>query len=237
MEHNVWDMNRKIFALICLLTVTTISGYSQCNQYYPLEDGKEWTYENFNQKGKSQGTQLQKVVSFESTASGYEATLQVDLFDQKGEPVTNMELAMECQDGNFYFDMNKFVSGDQLKAMGDFEITVTADHLEYPANLSVGQDLEDATIAVSAKDSPVPMKITVNIINRRVESTETITTPAGTFEALKISSQSVMETQIGLKMTMKMDMVEWLAKDVGLVKSESFRKGKSSGYTLLVKND
>ena len=230
-------MHRKIFALICLLTASTISGYSQCNQYYPLEDSKEWTYENFNHKGKSQGTQHQKVVKFESTASGYEATLQVDLFDQKGEPLTDMELAMECQDGNFYFDMNKFVSQDQLKAMGDFEISIDADHLEYPANLEPGQQLKDASIVVSSSDSPVPMKITVNIINRKVEALETITTPAGTFEALKISSQSVVETQIGLKMTMQMEMVEWLAKDVGLVKSESFRKGKSSGYTLLVKSN
>ena len=230
-------MKKSVMIFVGLLTIANINGYAQCNQYYPLAEGKEWTYENFNNKGKTQGTQNQKVVSYQASETGYEATLQVDLFDKKGEPITQMELEMECQDGNFYFDMNKFVSQDQLKAMGDFEISIDADHLEYPANLEPGQQLKDASIVVSSSDSPVPMKITVNIINRKVEALETITTPAGTFEALKISSQSVVETQIGLKMTMQMEMVEWLAKDVGLVKSESFRKGKSSGYTLLVKSN
>ena len=83
----------------------------------------------------------------------------------------------------------------------------------------------------------MPMKIKMDIIDRKVEAMETITTPAGTFETYKITSKSIMKNQMGISMTFEFDNVEWLAKEVGVVKSESFRKGKSNGYTLLVKRN
>jgi hypothetical protein len=114
---------------------------------------------------------------------------------------------------------------------------VEGENLEYPSTLSVGQSLKDGTITVTAENSPMPINITLNILNRKVEAKETITTPLGTFETFKITSNSVMKTKMGISMTMEYESTEWLAKDVGVVKSESFRKGKSMGYTLLVKRN
>jgi hypothetical protein len=57
-----------------------------------------------------------------------------------------------------------------------------------------------------------------------------VTTPAGTFECYKLSFDSEVKTI--LKMTTK--SVQWIAKNVGAVKTETFDKnGKSLGTTEL----
>ncbi len=222
---------------VSLFSFAFSHSYSQCNEYYPLRDGLEWGYQSFNAKDKLQGTQHQKVTKFESTADGFTATVAFDLNDEKGKDVMEGELEMVCKDGVFYFDMRKFIPAEQLKAMGDVEIQVESDNLEYPSSLSAGQSLKDGSVTMTATGSTIPMKIKVDIIDRKVEALETITTPAGTFETFKITSKSVMKNQMGITMTFEFDNVEWLAKEVGVVKSESFRKGKSQGYTLLVKRN
>jgi len=68
------------------------------------------------------------------------------------------------------------------------------------------------------------------ITNRKVEAIEDITTPAGTFTCYKISSD--VETKMMMKISIK--SVEWYAKNVGTVRTESYNNnGKLTGYTLL----
>jgi hypothetical protein len=227
---------KKFITLIGILSIT-FHCYSQCNEYFSMKEGTEWEYESFDKKGKSSGKQHQKVTQYNSTANGYEATLSMDISDKKGENVMSGELEMSCKDGVYYFDMRKFIPEEQLQMLGSYEMKVEGENLEYPSTLSVGQSLKDGTITVTAENSPMPINITLNILNRKVEAKETITTPLGTFETFKITSNSVMKTKMGISMTMEYESTEWLAKDVGVVKSESFRKGKSMGYTLLVKRN
>ncbi len=227
-------MKKFVFTLIGILFFS-LYGYSQCNEYFSMKEGSEWEYESFDKKGKSSGRQHQKVTRYNSTVNGFEATLSTDIADKKGENVMSGELDMWCKDGVYYFDMRKFIPEEQLQMLGSYEMKVEGENLEYPSNLSVGQSLNDGTITVTAENSPMPINITLNILNRKVEAKETITTPLGTFETLKITSNSVMKTKMGISMTMEYESTEWLAKDVGVVKSETFRKGKSNGYTLLVK--
>jgi hypothetical protein len=67
-----------------------------------------------------------------------------------------------------------------------------------------------------------------------VAGKETITTPSGTYECYKITSNMAMQTQMGIKMNVNMSSIEWIALKVGTVKSESYNKsGKLMGTTLL----
>lgn len=225
------------FLFLSFLSFSFIQSFAQCNEYYPLRDGLEWEYQSFNAKGKLQGTQNQKVKKFESTSDGFTATVAFDYNDEKGKDVMDGDLEMVCKEGVFYFDMRKFIPAEQMKAMGDVELQVESDNLEYPSSLSAGQSLKDGSVTMTAISSSIPMKITVDIVDRKVEGKETITTPAGTFETFKITSKSIVKNQMGITMTFEFDNVEWLAKEVGVVKSESFRKGKSNGYVLLVKRN
>ena len=73
------------------------------------------------------------------------------------------------------------------------------------------------------------MNISVTISDRKVVAEETLNTPAGEFDC------AVLEQTVSTKMMMSiiMESKEWYTPGVGMIKSESYRKGKLTGYSLL----
>ena len=133
-----------------------------------------------------------------------------------------------------YIDMRNFISDEQLKAFGEQELAVDSENLEMPSNLSVGQTLKDGSVKVTASGSGIPMAITVNITNRKVVGKESVTTPAGTYDCFKITSDIATQTQMGIKMNVNISSIDWVTSKLGIIKSESYNKnGKSMGYTVL----
>ena len=84
-------------------------------------------------------------------------------------------------------------------------------------------------------NSPIPMTMNISITNRKIVGKESVTTPAGTFECDKITSDLTVETKMAIGFTLSFSTVEWLAPKVAVVKSESYKKGKLQGYSLLAK--
>ena len=78
------------------------------------------------------------------------------------------------------------------------------------------------------------MALTFTILDRKVDAIEKISTDAGSFECVKITSHIEFKMMISMKMT----VTEWYSKDVGLVKSETYnKKGKLQASTVLTKID
>ena len=216
-----------LFLLVSLLAIGV--SWSQCHDYYDFEEGAYWRFSSYNAKGKLMGQSTQTVLKYEATGTGYQATVQVVSIDKKGKKGEPIELDWECKDGVMLFDMKKFLPEEQMAGMEDLEIAVTGDHLELPSGLIIGDELPDASVVMDMSTGGMGMKITVNITNRLVEKKEIITTEAGTFDCVKISSTITTKTI----MSMEMQSVEWVALGVGMVKSETYRKGNMVGYTVL----
>jgi hypothetical protein len=108
---------------------------------------------------------------------------------------------------------------------------VNSDDLFYPSDMEVGQTLPDGKIEISVMANGVRMfGSNITIKDRKVEAMETIETPAGSFECLKVTSTVVTKSV----MTMETQTIQWLAEDVGVVKTENLsKKGKLVGYQLL----
>lgn len=117
------------------------------------------------------------------------------------------------------------------------DIKVDADQLDYYANLSVGQNLKDATmlidVAATGAETAMSMsmlKMVVNITNRKVEAKETITITADTFDCYKITYDVEMKTIVKIQAK----AVEWFCPGLGMVKQESYNKnGKLTGSSEL----
>jgi hypothetical protein len=128
--------------------------------------------------------------------------------------------------------MRSMMSEDQMKSFQNMEVKITGDMLDIPSNPIAGQKLKDGTlnIALSSEGGPAFMNTTITITNRKVEGIETITTPAGTFECVKIS----YDVETKMLFTIHTHAVEWYAKNTGMVRSENYNsKGKLDGYTVL----
>ena len=213
------------------------SGIAQCNKFYQLYQGSEWELESYNPKGKLTGKQTQKVVSYSEGPGSFKATVHSVVFDKKGKEVMQGNLNFECQGGTMVVDMRNFINEEQMKAFQNYEMQVESDNLEIPDDLSVGQDLKDGTVTITAANSPMPMTMSVKITNRKIVGKGPITTPAGTFECYKVTSTSTVNTKMGIGLTFNYTTVEWLAPKVAVVKSESYRNGKLQGYTQLTRRN
>ena len=109
------------------------------------------------------------------------------------------------------------------------EMKITGDMISLPADLSVGQSLPDASMDMEA-EGPIAIKMHSEMVNRKVEGQEKITTPAGAFDCFIISYDQSMKTIIKMDSSCK----QWLSKEAGMVRSEFYNKaGKLTGYQEL----
>lgn len=214
--------------LITCLTVNSLA-CAQCNPFFTYKEGDKWEITNYNGKGKVEGRQVSEVKSLSESAGGWEAAVNFTLFDKKDKVVYDKEVGMKCDGGTVFMDMSQFLPDEQLEAFKDMNMRVDMDHIEIPSNLKPGMTLDDGSVTISGD---IPLRITVNITNRKVEGKESLTTPAGTFECYKITYDVGTKTVVNVQGK----GTDWIAEEVGVVKTESYNKsGKLIGYSQLTK--
>jgi hypothetical protein len=112
------------------------------------------------------------------------------------------------------------------------EVSVEGGSLEMPSGMKAGDMLKDGDLKMSFSSGGMNvMNMAVSVTNRKVEAVENLTTPAGTFECYKIS-YDIATKMMGINVKMK--GIEWYAKGVGMVKSETYNKdAKLQGSMVL----
>jgi hypothetical protein len=226
---------KNLLALSFVLFVFANQLQAQCNPYFQLKQGASWEMTSYNAKDKQEGRTKHEVIAFNETSDGFESTLKMTAYDKKDKESFVSEFAFSCANQVIEFDMRQFMASESMESFKSMNMEITGDNLEYPASLTVGDELKPGKMTLEMAGSsamPMAMNFTVEIANRKVEAREEITTPAGTFDCYKISS--LVKTKTVMKMEMK--SVEWVAEGRGVVKTMSYNKnGKMIGYSLLTK--
>jgi len=232
-NENPNKMKKYILILFVLMQVISQS-YAQCsNPFYQFKEGTLFEMESYDAKGKVEGKTETRVIKWNETASGFEATIGYKLYDKKGKLAYEGEYALECIDGVIRIDMNAFVPDQTLQAFEDMEMELKMNELEIPSELKEGQDLEDASMELTSKGGPMPMNFVFVITDRKVEGKESVTTPAGTFDCFKISQKTNSKMMIS---NTEFVTIQYLAEKYGAVKTETYRSnGKLMSYSLLTK--
>lgn len=223
---------KKILFISLLATYLAPVALAQCDKIFDYREGTSWEWSYFDKKGKFSSKTIQKVEKYKDLSNGFAVTLSVVRSDDKGEQMPAQSLDMTCEDGTIYFDMKKFIPADYLNDSEEgMTVDIQGENLEMPVSMKTGDVLKDAsvTMKIGSGDSPVNVNMTVSIYNRKVEGEEVITTPAGEFDC-SIITQTIKTKTI---VSMEMDSKEWYTPGVGMIKSESYRKGKMMGYSLL----
>jgi hypothetical protein len=223
---------KKLLIFFAFGLIVSGRSYAQCNEMFDYQEGTSWQWTNYDKKGKFIGKSMQKIEKYQELGNGFEVTISLVQSDKKGEQTAPVSMDMACKDGVIYFDMKKFVPDEYLNdSEGEVSMEVTGDNLEMPTNMKAGDYLRDAsvTMKLGGTGSPIALNMTVEIFNRKVEGEENLHTPAGEFDCF-IITQSIKTKTI---VSMQVESKEWYSQGIGMVKSESYRKGKLMGYSIL----
>ena len=222
-------MRAKFIILIFTFLVSfSLVAQNACNAYYPFEEGVTFVITNFDKKGKKEGVVSYEVTNIENNV----ATLETQIFDGKDKEITTTSYQVTCEGNSISIDFKSLMSPDLFKQYKDMDVDMTGTNIEFPKELAVGQTLKDANMNMAINMSGMKMNMSIDMINRKVDDKESITTPAGTFDCFVLSYNSEMKMGMTYSFTFK----EWVAEGVGMVKNETYNKnGKLMGYSELTK--
>lgn len=221
------------FLSICL----SFQIYAQCNSFFPLKENVRYEYEMFDKKEKMTARMTHTMKNISGSGGTMKATLAQEIFDgKKGDKISSSELNWACENGTLHFDlasMNLMMDNTQQMNMAEsgMSIDVTGDQLDLPSDLEVGQKLKDVSYTVKMTMGTVTlMNRTFTVKDRKVESRENLTTPAGTFDCYKVTFITEDEKDRDQKSSV------WYAKDAGMIKNENYNDdGKLITRQVLIK--
>ncbi|MFV1451216.1 hypothetical protein VBZ51_18830 [Maribacter sp. HS] len=220
-----------LFTLAFLTCITTSIAQDNCSKFYPMNKGVSMEYTNYNKKGKVEGVSSYKVVEAINNGNVTNATMAIDLKDNKGKDAYSTTYNLTCTGNMVTLDYESLLPSEMMEQYGDMDIEISGNDIEIPNDLSVGQKLNDANVAMKISMSGINMNMTVDMTNRNVEKKESISTPAGTYDCYVLYSENrskmMMANQVYPSRV-------WLAEGVGMVKQETYKKnGDLMSSTLL----
>lgn len=220
-------MKTKRLVLVFALFISfSLIGQNACKAYYPFEEGAKFEITNYDKKGKKESAAKYEVAKIDNNV----ATIKTIVLDNKGKEITSTSYQVTCDGSTVSIDFKSLMNADMFKQYKDMDMDITGNNIELPNDLQIGQSLKDANLTMAINMGGISMNMTMDVINRIVNAKESITTPAGTFDCYALNYTT--EMKMGMKMTF--NFKEWIAKGIGVVRSESYnKKGKLMGYSEL----
>jgi hypothetical protein len=223
----------KKIVFYCLLGSFLYTGISaqDCPMYFPDMKDAQLEYKQYDKKGGLTGSSIQKITDIKKSAGSTEVQIASESFDAKGKSLGSMQLSARCEGGIYYIDMKNLLGQQSMESYKDMDMKIEGGNLEIPSSMKTGDLLKSGDMKISFSSGGMTiMNMNFSITNRKVEAVENLTTPAGTFECYKISFDVATKMMVNIKTK----GVEWYAKGVGMIKSETYdSNGKLLGSNVL----
>jgi len=200
--------------------------------FFPTKKGTVLVMASLDAKGKVESYGRTTVKDVKGAGNNLTVLYQTEALDKNRQPDKNgasIEYAMHIVDGAVAVDINSLL---KMPATAGAGISLSGDTLRIPSTIKPGDRLKDAHMAITMDLGA--MKITTNIAvtNNKCLAVESVTVPAGTFEAYKMT-QTVTTTNKMVNITQTKTVVSWNAPGVGSVKTELYdEKGKLNNPPL-----
>lgn len=221
-----------VFTLIALFAfVAPLQAQEACSSFFNFKEGVSFEYTSYNKKDKVDAVTKSKVASVTEVDGGLKATMESRLYDKKGEEISSGTYEVFCQGNTLNMDVSGMLNPAMQEAFTGMEVEITGTALEVPSKLEVGMSLPDASTNIKAGTNGISLlNMTVNIVDREVESMETVKTPVNSYECYKISQTS----EVKMMISREFKSVDFFAKGIGVVRSETYdKRGNLESYMLL----
>jgi hypothetical protein len=211
------------------------STHGDCGNFYLLTRhslAQMKVYDKNNRLSLTMNYRINKVTPL---SHGKETQVQIEVFDENGKKMSTANAVYKCVNGTLLMDMSASMpyqgeQKEQMRAQGEEQRAF----LQYPPDMSVGQQLPDArfTMRLQQQGSIISSAM-FSATQRQVEAREKITTPAGSWNCFRISYTA--KTQVAFA-SFRYQVTEWFAPGFGIVRSVSRnKKGKITGRSELTK--
>lgn len=207
---------------------------NNCTEMPFFQKGAEITAKTYNEKGEVVSTEFTRVLEVKEEGRFTIANVETVVSNPVGTPESTVSFSYKCDGKSLYFDLASMYRTEEKNQDPDFEST----YFEYPISMKVGDVFPDLEGSMSSVKAGKKMIMTYHLINRKVESKEEITVPAGTWECFKITHELKVDMDIpGMDPKMadmmkqmqsqtKITAITWFSPEAGMVKSEVYQNGK-----------
>lgn len=224
---------KKLILIIPLLAgCLQLVSAQTCSQFINTLNGKKLTYSNQNADGKALGKFIYSTTKKDEST----ATVHTEMFDKANKAIGTGDSELICAGQSIKMDMKAFIPASSMKQFSNMQMTGDAKYLTYPVDLKAGQKLDDGTVTINIGNNGQQMgNMQLNIVNRNVEQTENVSTPAGSFDCFKITYDvNFKMTMMGIGIPFNIKTTEWYSPKLGrFVKSESYKGDKMIGRMTL----
>jgi DUF3108-like len=229
---------KQTITLLAAILLTLVLDAQDCAGYYYLTDNSSFIMTTYDRKEKESGVITYKISNVSKDGNTTTADFNSEAVDAKGKTISKGSGKYKCSNGIIYVDARVSLPSEQMEAYKNMDVKADEVYLEYPANMTIGQDLADGNFKMTiSKDGSTFSNVTFKQVNRKVESKETVTTPAGTWECFRITSEGQFKASIGdsgIGIPFNFKSTEWFAPGFGIVKTETATKtGKLAGSSMI----
>ena len=222
-----------------LLVVLVIFGFSapaqDCSNYFYMTNNAQVQMTMYDKKEQESGVQTWTISDVKKEGAAFTSTVNTVFVNDKGKEARNSTGIYQCTNGVLKADVRMSLPQEQMQAYKTTDAKMDAGFIEYPSAMAAGQSLKDVNFEMDVSNGGMKSNVTFKQTERKVEGLEKITTPAGTWDAYKITNNGLFRMQMaGIGIPMNMQVTEWFVPGFGVVKTESYSKnGKLMGSSLL----
>lgn len=211
-----------------------------CSNLVLFKKGAVIESKNYDAAGKEISTQTTTITDVKDSAGLTVADADINMQLPAGTSSAR-HLQYMCDGSGLFMDL-----GNLLSNLSSVKIVSASEKgMRFPINLSVGMELPESSLTLEMGRAGRTIKTTVSYKNRKVESKGNVTTAGGSWEAYKLNSDIVTETEMAgagehqqkiAEMMKKNSPVQrsviWFSPVAGLIRMEMY-----SGETLMSRTD
>ena len=209
-------MNHRVYSILVFAFLATCLAKAQ-EPFFCVTPGTELYYERTSTKnGKLSQTTLFEISSVENKDEGCLVSYCVTMKDHRGKDIFGGRTALTVDvaaNGDTYMDFGESVRDFVKNILKDINITTTGNAALLPADMKPGDSLPDAHCELRWG----MLSLTLDVIDRKVLRTETITTPAGTFECVVAREHKIENGPMHYVDTWS---DSWYSKGIGYVRHD-----------------
>lgn len=210
-------MRLKIIFTALMLAISAVGAFAD-DVFFPTKKGTVLVMANLDAKGKPESYARTTVLDVKGAGNNMAVTCQIEMLNKKRQPEKNgatLDYTVQIVDGAVMVDINSIL---KLPAANGGAITLSGDTLRIPPKIKPGDRFRDANMAITVDLGIMKMVTEVAITNFKCLSVESVTVPAGTFEAYKIT-QTVTSINKMVNAAQTMTSVSWNVLGVGPIKT------------------